>query len=78
MKIIEKITPQTKPSRYHGLWYYDNERNLIVTAIIPLNLILVCLRNIYYFVKLFGVASDISFYIIFERLKNVKLKFKNK
>ena len=72
MKIIERIKEGRKPLRYHGLFYVDNERNKTVTAIIPLNLILVCLRNIWYFIKTFGLVSNIAFERLFKKLNKLK------
>lgn len=77
MKIIERIKLAQKPLWYHGLFYIDYEKaDTVVTAIIPLNIILVCLRNIWYFIKTFGLVSGIGFDLIFHKLFKYKSKLK--
>lgn len=42
---------------YKSIWYYDFEKDRNICVVIPLNMILVILRNIYWYFKLFGKDS---------------------
>lgn len=72
MKIIERVKLEMKTPWYHGLFYIDYEKNQHVTVIIPLNFLLVCFRNIWYFIKTFGLVSAIGFDRLFEKLSKIK------